>query len=132
MTNTMDCKIYYSMIGEHFNIYERNTDPNLVQTHAIINIHSEKYELVPHGYHDEEDIEFEHVTRIDFTHDVKGGPFFSNDTKCIIVNGKNQILKLGGKYRFDVKMYRNLNDPGMFSIIFKDKEINDQPEWISF
>lgn len=133
MTNIMDCRIYYSMIGEHFNIYERNTDPNLVQTNAIIHLHAEKFELVPHGYHDEEEEpQYEHVTRIDVTHDVKGGPFFSNETECIIVNGKNQILKLGGKYRFGVKMYRSLNDPSLFSMIFKDKEINDRPEWISF
>jgi len=132
MTNTIDCRIYYSMIGEHFNIYDRNTDPNLVQTRAIIHIHSEKFELVPHGYHDDFEPEFEHVTRMEIPHDVKGGAFFTSDTQCIIVNGKNQILKLGGRYRFDVKMYRNLNDPGMFSILFKDKEITDEPKWISF
>jgi hypothetical protein len=120
------------MIGEHFNIYERNTDPNLVQAHALINIHSEKYELVPEGYHADEEPQYEHITSIEVTQEVKGGPFYSNCTQCIIVNGKNQILRLGGKYRFDVNMYRSLNDPTMFSIIFKDKEIYDRPEWISF
>lgn len=132
MTHIFDCRIYYSMIGERFNIYDRHTDPNLVIANAIVNIYSNKYELVPAGHEVEEEQVYEQVTRLEIPHDIKGGPFFSNDTQCIIVNGKDQILKLGGKYRFDVKMYRNLNDPALFSIVFKDREIYDSPEWISF
>jgi hypothetical protein len=132
MTNIFDCRIYYSMIGEHFNIYDRNMDPNLVQANAIVNIHSNKYELAPAGYTLDEEPVYEYITSIEIPHDIKGGPFFSNDTQCIIVNGKNQILRLNRKYRFDVKMYRNLNDPTLFSIIFKDKEFYGNPEWISF
>jgi hypothetical protein len=120
------------MIGEHFNIYDRNTDPNLAQANAMVNIHVNKYELVPAGYDMDEEIQYECVTSMEIPHDIKGGPFFSNDTQCIIVNGKNQILRLCGKYRFGIKMYRSLNDPALFSVIFKDKEFNGKPEWVSF
>lgn len=119
------------MIGEHFNIYERHTDPNLVTAYATVNIHAHKYELAPAGNHEEEQPQYEHVTSLTIPHDIKGGAFFANDTQCIIVNGRNQILKLGGKYRFQIKMYRSLNDPSLFSVIFKDKEIYDKPEWVS-
>jgi hypothetical protein len=135
MSNTFNCSVYYSMIGEHFNIYDRNTDPNLAQTNAIVNIHSNKYELVPEpaaGYIMDEEPQYEYITSLEIPHDIKGGPFFSNDTQCIIINGKNQILRLNGKYRLGIKMYRSLNDPSMFSIFFKDKEFNGKPEWISF
>jgi hypothetical protein len=132
MTNVFNCRIYYSMIGEHFNIYDRNTDPNLAQTIATVNIHANKYELVPAGYDMDEEAQYEYITSIEIPNEVKGGPFFSNDTQCIIVNGKNQILRLCGKYRFGIKMYRSLNDPTLFSIIFKDKEFNGEPEWVSF
>lgn len=132
MTNLFDCSIYYSMIGEHFNIYDRNTDPNLFQTNAIVKIHSNKYELVPSGYAADEEPAYEVITSLEISHSIKGGPFFSNDTQCIIVNGKNQILRLNNKYRFAVKMYRDLNDPALFSILFKDKEFTGEAEWISF
>jgi hypothetical protein len=120
------------MIGEHFNIYDRNTDSNLAQANATVNIHSNKYELASAGYIMDDEPQYEHIISMEIPHDVKGGPFFSNDTQCIIINGRNQILRLNGKYRFGIKMYRSLNDPSMFSIIFKDKEFNGKPEWISF
>jgi hypothetical protein len=120
------------MIGEHFNIYDRNTDSNLAQAIATVNIHSNKYELAHAGYDIDEEAQYEYLTSLEIPHDIKGGAFFSNDTQCIIINGKNQILKLNGKYRFDIKMYRSLHDPTLFSIIFKNKEFNSKPEWISF
>ena len=133
MTNIFNCRIYYSMIGEHFNIYDRNTDSNLAQANATVNIHSNTYELVQAGgYGIDDEPQYDYSTSLEIPHDIKGGPFFSNDTQCIIINGKNQILKLNGKYRFGIKMYRSLHDPTLFSIIFKNKEFNSKPEWISF
>lgn len=120
MNYSMDCTIYYSMIGERFNIYDRNDDPNIFRTKALVNISAEK---------DLPGKEF--VTEMKIPHEVQGGAFFSSDTQCIIVNGKNQILKLGGKYRLDVNMYRSLNDPGLFSIIFKEKSPGCPQEWVS-
>lgn len=132
MTQLLDCTLYYSMVGEHFNIYDRNTDPNLVKTQALIEIFSEKNELVPIGAHAQEDWPVqEELTRINVLHEVRGGPFYTCETQCIIVNGKNQILKLGGQYRLDVKMYRSLSDPDFFSIIFKDREFSSCPTWVS-
>jgi len=133
MTQLMDCTLYYSTIGESFNIYERNTDPNLVKTRALIHFSTSKYACAPAGV-EEPDIapQFEEVTRLLIPHEVKGGSFFTSDTQCIIINGKNQILKLGGKYRFGIRMYRNPNDPNLFSVIFKDNEFMAAPNWVSF
>ena len=130
MTHTLDCKIYYSMIGEPFKIYERNTDVNVWATKAIIKMNLLQMELATVGYGSEEP-EYETLTDIEFTHDVKGGPYFSSDTQVVIVNGKNQILKLDGKYRFDVKMYRNLDNPKQFCMIMKNKKFTSEPQWIS-
>lgn len=130
MNYLLDCSVYYSMIGEHFNIYDRNTDPNIFRTNALIHINAQK--AVPAGYDEDEEAEEEIVTGLYIPHEVKGGPFFSSDTQCIIVNGKNQILKLGGRYRLDVQMYRSLNEPDLFSIIFKDKQPYCRQQWISF
>ena len=96
MTHTLDCKIYYSMIGDSFKIYERNTDVNVWATKAIIKMNLLKMELATIGFESEEP-EYETLTDIEFTHDIKGGPYFSSETQIVIVNGKNQILKLDGK-----------------------------------
>lgn len=129
MNYLLDCTVYYSMIGEKFHIYDRNSDPNLFKTKALLNIQALK--AVPAGFEDMPEEE-EYITRLQIPHEVKGGAFFSSDTQCIIVNGKNQILKLGGRYRLDVNMYRSLNDPELFSIIFKEKTFHCRQEWISF
>jgi len=118
------------MIGDSFKIYERNTDVNVWATKAIIKMNLLKMELATIGYESEEP-EYETLTDIEFTHDIKGGPYFSSETQIVIVNGKNQILKLDGKYRFDVKMYRNLDNPNQFSIIMKNKKFTAEPQWIS-
>ncbi len=133
MTQLLNCTLYYSMVGERFNIYDRNTDPNLVKTNAQIKIFTEKYELVPAGIQiTDEELFQEELTRLQVMEEVQGGSFYTCETQCIIVNGKNQILKLGHKYRLDVKLYRSHKGPGLFSVIFKDKEFNTHPEWISF
>ncbi|HEU4610308.1 MAG TPA: hypothetical protein VFS31_19445 [Chitinophagaceae bacterium] len=132
MTQLLNCTLYYSVIGERFKIYDRNTDPNVVRTSAMIHLHAQTHELVPTGNDVPEDSLFEHLTRMVIPNEVRGGSFYASDTQCIIVNGRNQILKLGGKYRFDIKMYRNLNDPTLFSVFFKEKEFHAAPEWISF
>ena len=133
MNLSMDCKIYYSMIGERFNIFERHTDANIWSSKAIVQVQTSKLPLALAHYDGaEEEEEYEHRTNIAVMHEIKGGPYFASDTQCIIVNGKNQILKLGGKYRFDVKMYRNLDDALRFTVLFKEKDINDLPQWVSF
>lgn len=133
MTQLMDCTLYYSTIGESFNIYERNTDANLVRTQAEVHLSVDKYACMPAGLEESAPAaHLEEVTRLLIPHGVKGGPFFSSDTQCIIVNGKNQILRLGGKYRFDIRMYRDLHDPNLFSVIFKNNEFNESPCWVSF
>lgn len=133
MTQLMDCTLYYSSIGESFNIYERNTDANLVRTEAQVHLSVDQYAYMPVGDTDESasSAHREEVTRLMIPHGVKGGSFFSSDTQCIIVNGKNQILRLGGKYRFPIRMYRDLHDPNLFSVIFKNNEFNEAPCWVS-
>ncbi|WP_118973013.1 hypothetical protein [Taibaiella koreensis] len=135
MTQLLHCTLYYSTIGESFNIYERNTDPNLVRTQALVHFGVNKYACVPAMGGTDTDIDphYEEVTRLMIPHGVKGGgPFYSSDTLCIIVNGKNQILKLGGQYRFGIRMYRDLDNPEQFSVIFKDNEFTAPPHWVSF
>lgn len=124
------CKVYYSMIGERFNIYERNSDINVWSSKATVQLAIQKMQMAMAGGFEEEE-EYDHFTSISIPQEIKGGPFFAADTQCIIVNGRNQILKLGGQYRFNIKMYRNLDDATLFTMLFRDKTINDQPQWVS-
>ena len=133
MKALMDCNIYYSMIGERFNIFERNTDPNIWLTKARINIHANEPALADDmDDYLQEEAEDEASVSLEIPDEVEGGPFFASDTQCIIVNGKNQILKLGGDYRFDVKMFRSLDNPSRFTMLFRNKEIKARPVWVSF
>lgn len=133
MTQILGCTLYYSMTGERFNIYDRHTDPNLTRTRAWIEFLSAEGNGVPSP-----DIAagtFPQVgtfTRLQVLNTVEGGPFYTCDTECIIVNGKNQLLKLGHHYRLGINLYRDRYDPAQFSVIFKNRIFDAVPEWVSF
>lgn len=129
MTQILGCTLYYSMTGERFNIYDRHTDPNLTRTRAWIEFLSAEGSgaaspgNVP---------QLGTFTSLQVLNTVRGGPFYTCDTECIIVNGKNQLLKLGLHYRLGINLYRDLYHPAQFSVIFKNRIFDAAPEWISF
>lgn len=136
----IDCSIYYSMIGIPFHIFERNTDENIWLSKAWVQLHyksAPRLEAQPAGIHNSIDsygvCEAEQPgISLEIPHEIRGGPFFTSETQCIIVNGKNQILKLGNEYRFQIRMYRSLAHPEMFNIRFTKKHFAVEPLWISF
>jgi hypothetical protein len=136
----MDCSIYYSMIGTPFFIFERNTDENIWLSKAWVQLHFHSVpslEAQPAGLYNSIDsydlCESEkNGISLEIPHEILGGPFFSSETQCIIVNGKNQILKLGNEYRFQIRMYRSLAHPEMFNVRFTKKYFAAEPLWISF
>lgn len=127
MLTTQNCKMYYSISGLPFSISDRKTAEDIYMAPVSLNIDTAKTE------HEEGDSDTQLLlcrTSLAIAHPITAGEFFSSDTQCFFINGKNQILKLGGKYKFRIAMYRLLDDPSKLRVIFDGKNWEGEPVWV--
>lgn len=125
MLTTLNCSMYYSISGNPFLISDRKTAEDIYRTPVILSIDTDK-----RVQDDQEMLLADYRTSLTLPHPIKSGEFFASDTQCFFINGKNQILKLGGGYRFRVAMYRLLDDPSRLRVIFENKEWTGTPLWV--
>src|SRR5690606_30528257 len=95
-----------------FKICDRYTDENVTRASTWIDINTAVHSpaLVfsgDYGITEQAMV----ITTLSAPNEIPGGSFFIHETHCIIVNGKNQILRLGGQYRFPINLYRSFDDP---------------------
>lgn len=127
MLTTQNCKMYYSISGLPFSISDRKTAEDIYMAPVTLSIDTYKAE------EESEDGDTQlllYRTSIAVPHPIKSGDFFSSDTQCFFINGKNQVLKLGGKYRFRIALYRLLDDPSKLRVVFEGKDWEGEPVWV--
>lgn len=127
MLTTHNCKMYYSISGNPFSISDRKTAEDIYMAPVTLGISTYKSEEEGDGGTAQLLLQ---RTSLSVAHPIESGDFFSSDTQCFFINGKNQILKLGGKYKFRVALYRLLDDPSKLKVVFDGKDWEGEPLWI--
>lgn len=127
MLTTQNCKMYYSISGDTFSISDRKTAEDIGMAPVTLSIDTYKTE----AEHEDGDTQLLlYRTSLAVPHPIKSGDFFSSDTQCFFINGKNQVLKLGGKYKFRIALYRLQEDPSKLRVIFSGKDWEGEPVWV--
>lgn len=127
MLTTHNCKMYYSISGNPFSISDRKTAEDINVTPVTLGIDTYKAEEEGEGGTAQLLLQ---RTSLSVPHPIPVGDFFSSETQCFFINGKNQILKLGGKYKFRIALYRLLDDPSKLKVVFDGKDWEGEPSWI--
>ncbi len=130
MLTTQNCKMYYSISGNTFSISDRKTAEDICMAPVTLNIDTYKTESEQEGLEGGDTQLLLYRTSLAVPHPIKSGDFFSSDTQCFFINGKNQVLKLAGKYKFRIALYRLQEDPSKLRVIFSAKDWEGTPVWV--
>lgn len=132
MTSNMNCSIFYSVNGMPFKICDRYNNENVYRAYTMVYINTGVTAPLLSIAGDDSHEEVTAATSLSIPNEIMAGPFFIHETHCIIVNGKNQILRLGDNYRFPINLYRSFDDPSKLRVFFCEKENKHTPTWVSF
>jgi len=129
MTTKLTCGFFYSVTGEPFSICDRYTNENVVRTNAQLLLQTP---VMQPAFADDyfEDHYNQESAKLSIEHEIPAGNFFISETHGILINGKNQILRIGDQYRFNVNLYRSFENPSMLRVFFTDKHFDKEPIWI--
>jgi len=130
MVTRLTCSFFYSITGDEFNICDRYINKNVARTSAQLLL---QIPVMQPAFADEyiEDHFNQESARLSIEHEIPAGNFFISETHCILINGKNQVLRIGDRYRFNINLYRSLDNPSMLRVFFTDKHFDKEPVWIS-
>lgn len=120
MTNSIHCRIYYSVTGDPFSIHDKHNPEKVAWAAVQLNI----YVIKRDETETETDLAAEDIqakTELSIAHDIPAQQFFTSETWCMLENEQGQVLVLNDKNIFPISLYRNMDKPRQLKIKFADK-----------
>lgn len=115
MTIEVNCKLYYSVSGERFELDNQHPE-QIEHAPAKLNIYTR-----------EVDARYELSVPLP----IKKGRFFNSECYCAFVNEKEEILKIGDDTQFKIMMVRDGYDHERLHVKFETTEHEGAIGWVS-